>query len=194
MATQFKLEERTINVYFQKSQKFLYPLVGVGSKSYLPVQTYVSSENYSKDDCRLIAVFQPSKKEEEDGDQETNYEYFAEHFLKANRHFEDQLKIAKGKEVFIFNLENYAQDWLYFLEGKYSFFSEKTKRKILKFYANCKYSRQYMDSFLHPSEYFDSYAVLLDIDVSILEEVGELCDPVDLKKENIKLTARALAV
>jgi hypothetical protein len=40
---------------------------------------------------------------------------------------------------------------------------------------------------LYPEKYFTLYAKLLDVEVKTLQETGELCDPCDMEKENLKI-------
>ena len=49
-----------------------------------------------------------------------------------------------------------------------------------------------MHSYLHPDDYFSKYAALLEVDVNILKETGELCNPVDKEKENLKISLENL--
>ena len=43
----------------------------------------------------------------------------------------------------------------------------------------------YVDSYLFSEKYFSLYADLLGVDENLLKEVGELCSPPDLEKENL---------
>ena len=118
----------TIDVYFQKSQKFLYPLVGVGCRSIMPTQTFIAWDHFSKLDFRLISVFDQQTSCSEDDIKD--FQYFSEHFLKPNKFFQENFLLETREEVFVFNLEEYSEDWIHFLRGKYSLFSVKAKKKI----------------------------------------------------------------
>lgn len=190
MATAYSLEEKTIDVYFQKSQKFLYPLVGVGCKSIMPTQTFVAWDHFSKLDFRLIAVFDQQTSCSEDDIKD--FQYFSEHFLKPNKFFQENFLLEAQKEIFVFNLEEYSEDWIHFLRGKYSLFSQKAKKKILRYYASDSLIVQYMESYLYPSKFFDLYAQLLNVDAALLEVVGELCDQIDIEREELKLSCEAV--
>ena len=43
----------------------------------------------------------------------------------------------------------------------------------------------YVSSYLFPEKHFETYAKLLDVEVSFLKSVGELCDKPDLEKEKL---------
>jgi hypothetical protein len=45
---------------------------------------------------------------------------------------------------------------------------------------------EYMESYLYPEEYYEVYSDLLNVPISTLEEVVELCDKPDLEKEDFK--------
>ena len=45
----------------------------------------------------------------------------------------------------------------------------------------------YVNSYLFPVNHFNNYAKILDVDVSMLKNVGELCDKPDLKRETLLL-------
>jgi len=70
--------------------------------------------------------------------------------------------------------------------------SPPVKRRILEFFKNNHSNYKYLDSYLNPEKYFNTYAELLKVPVEVLHEVGELCSPPDLKKETLKLTADEL--
>lgn len=190
MGSIYSLLEKTIDVYFQKSQKFLYPLVGVGCKSIMPIQTFIAWDQFSKLDFRLIAVFDQQTSCLEDDIHD--FKYFSEHFLKPNKFFQDNFLLETHEEVFVFNLEEYREDWIHFLHGKYSLFSDKAKKKILRYYASDSLIEQFMESYLYPSKFFDMYAQLLNVDAALLEVVGELCDPIDFEREELKLSCEAV--
>jgi hypothetical protein len=53
---------------------------------------------------------------------------------------------------------------------------------------------KYLHSFLNPEEYFNKYADLLQMDVEILKNVGELCNPCNKDKETLKISLENLEV
>ena len=59
MADEYRLENRAIDTYFQKSYKFLYPLLNITNKNIRPIQTFISwKDRYQPNDCRLICVYE----------------------------------------------------------------------------------------------------------------------------------------
>ena len=42
-----------------------------------------------------------------------------------------------------------------------------------------------MHSYLFPEKHFENYAALLNVEVEMLKEVGELCNKPDLEKESL---------
>jgi hypothetical protein len=71
--------------------------------------------------------------------------------------------------------------------GKYSKLSTVLKRAIKNYYGDKSSEYKYIETFLYPEKYFTLYAKLLDVDVKTLQETGELCDPCDMEKENLKI-------
>ena len=53
---------------------------------------------------------------------------------------------------------------------------------------------KYIDSWLYPEKYFEVYAKLLQVDIEILKTIGELCDPIDMEKENLKIPVENLEI
>jgi transcription initiation factor TFIIIB Brf1 subunit/transcription initiation factor TFIIB len=88
----------------------------------------------------------------------------------------------------------YKDDWMYFMLGKYSKFSTVLKRAIKTYYGKTSAEYKYLDSFLNPEEYFNKYADLLQIDVDVLKNVGELCNPCNKDKETLKISLENLEV
>lgn len=71
--------------------------------------------------------------------------------------------------------------------GKYSKLNEKLKRKILNYFDKNSGNYAYVKSYLYPEDFFNDYAILLNVDNEILETVGELCDKPDLEKETLRI-------
>ena len=100
----------------------------------------------------------------------------------------------KGYNLYVFDFEIYKTDWYNFLMGKYSKLSNVLKRAIKVYYGDKSKEYKYIDSFLYPDKYFDVYAKLLEVDVSSLKEIGELCDPWNLEKESLKIPVEDLEI
>ena len=170
----YRLENNLIDVYFQKSSKFLYPLVAP-VPTVQPVQVYMAwKDHYKLSDNRLICVFQSSD--------EVPFKVLKVNFL-IHRLFECSKELEDSKVCFIFNLNKHSEDLMHFHEGRYSLLSKDLKYKILKHFAVNKCSAEYMDSYLNPEKYFERYAELLNVDEQLLKDIGELCDPYNPLKE-----------
>lgn len=175
--------------YFQKSRVFLYPLLGIYTyRSILPIKTFVQLEGYlGLDSVKLIALYHLRDDKE--------YTSFEKKFLLGNSLFcgfeevESDDGVKKG--IYIFDLSDYSSDYMHFLDGKYSKFSEYSKSCITKYFENGQF-KEYIDSYLYPEKYYTDYSVFLDCDVKSLQEAGELCDKPDLIQE--KLTAKIIPV
>ena len=173
----YTLDNCTIDIYLQKSLKFLYPLVPteLPGKALVPVQTFMAWRgHYKTADNMLICVFVLSN--------DPGYVQF-EKGLIGNKLFTAYKDLEGGKRAFVFNLNAYAVDLNHFKNGRYSLLSQEVKDKILLFYKANKYSMEYMDSFLNPENYFEKYAELLNVDEGLLRKGGELCAPFNLLKE-----------
>ena len=164
--------------YFQKSRSFLYPILGIKKSSYSsPTGTYIAIQGLiDADDVKLICTF---KQEETD-----KFKNFEEQMLITNPLFDRVLEVD-GYKLYIFDLKVYEADWFNFLLGKYSKLSTTFKKAIKSFYGENSAEYKFMDSYLYPEKYFDDYAKILDVSVSDLKRIGELCDPCDLDKETL---------
>lgn len=167
--------------YFQKSRVFLYPVLDIKrGNSIIPVNTYIAWEELGIEpkDAKLVCVYQ----------YRTDHEYleFEKEKLKGNKLFESAMLINDGSEIaYIFNFNPYKQDWLHFINGKYSKFSIPFKRKIKDFFRQSGNNYVYVESFVHPEKYFALYSELLNMPMHTLKEVGELCSQMDLTKETL---------
>lgn len=176
----YRLDLRTIDKYFQKSHKFLYPLLGIKNNYFQPTETFLQWEgHYSFKDARLICVYELLDKSE--------FKLFEKTFLFKNRYYETFKNLEGNFGVYIFNLSDYKDDFINIAEGKYSKVQPETQSKILGYYANNKYSREYMYSYLSPNQFYSKYAEILGVDEETLREHVELCDPPNIKNETLDL-------
>lgn len=177
----YSLESRTIDIYLQKSQKFLFPLLKIGSKEkFQPEQTYLSwKDEVTRAEHKLICVYGLLDSVE--------YRMFEKATLFKNEFFDDFREGEDSKGVYIFNLNSFQLDVEHFMNGRYSRFSAPHKKTLQEFYTMNKFSKEYMDSFLFPEKYYEVYAKLLNVDVGLLKSVGELCDPPDFRKEQLTI-------
>lgn len=166
--------------YFQKSKIFLYPLLGIKrGSSVVPNETYVSWEDkYTVEDAKLICVY--------DIREDSEYKIFESNILLKHNRLYDYM-INDKQSVFVFDFKDMPEDWNNFINGKYSKIKKSTKEKVLDFFERYSGNYIYISSYLYPEKWFERYAELLAVDVSLLEEVGELCNLPDLEKECLKI-------
>jgi hypothetical protein len=167
--------------YFQKSTAFLYPILGFKkSRHPQPKRTYLTwNDKYSTEDKKMICVFMPKDTDA--------WKDFETHYLLNHPLFETcyQVKSDEGEDLiaYVFDLKMFEKDYDYFLEGKYSELSKEHKKKLSDYYGVHTPEWFYIESYIFPSKYFDQYAKLLNVDVKMIEEVGQLCRPYDPEQE-----------
>jgi hypothetical protein len=169
--------------YFQKSKVFLYPLLGIkkGIK-YVPIETYITwGDNEITPKYSLICVYSI----EEGPAAHKAFQSFVKFELKKNELYHSEHE-TENLKIFTFDLSFFKGDIKNFKKGRYSKFSVVTKKIIMDFFGDIGTISKYMESYLYPEKYYEIYSDLLNISVSDLEEVGELCDKPDLKKEDFK--------
>jgi hypothetical protein len=171
--------------YFQKSRSFLYPALGIKrTSSKIPSGTYLSLEGrVGAEEMKLICSFVH--------DESAEFLAFEEQMLTSNPLFVEKL-CAIEYNLYIFDLEIYKADWYNFIQGKYSKLSSHLKRAIKSYYGENSSEYLYIETYLYPEKYFEIYAKLLDVKVSILIKGGELCNPCDIEKENLKISIKEL--
>jgi hypothetical protein len=171
--------------YFQKSKVFLYPLLGIKRGSnVVPEETFVSwNENLTSEDMKLICLYKRGKDQE--------FEYFEKLLLKHPR-LCDYVNINEEEVLFTFDFSDLGDDWDCFINGKYSMMSMSVKLKIIDFFDKKGGNYVYIESYLYPHKWYDRYSELLNVDVELLKEVGELCDKPDLVKEKLIMSVANL--
>ena len=178
-------------IYFQKSKVFLYPILNIKrGHIFIPIETYVSwTDEIDITSGKLICLYQLKNTSE--------FKYFEEKLLFNNRLFDSYYQINDNQIIYTFKIND--NDWKNFIAGKYSKLSDNLKKDIQKFYGKKTINSKYIDSFLYPNNYYDKYSKLLTtnkIDAQKMEEllntVGELCDPPNLKKEHLQLVPKIL--
>ena len=182
----YMLSECPIDIYVQKSMKFLYPLLKIAFDSkILAVQTFLAWDGeVAINSCKLICVY--------DVKEEVEFTKFERTVLRGHELFAAFFDVENNRHVYIFDLKQYKTDVFLFLKGKYSQLSEETKLTILDFYKRNKFLKEYIDSFVNPENYFEQYPKLLDVSVRTLRNVGELCDPFNRTKETLCIKKVAL--
>lgn len=173
--------------YFQKSKSFLYPVLGIKrTANFSPTGTYIAVEGLiNPEDCKLICAFK--------SDPSQGFKLFEESMLLSNPLF-DQVINIRDYNLYVFDFHTYAEDWLKFLDGKYSKLSPPLKKAIKVFYGDASTEYKYMESYLYPEKYYDVYSKLLGVDRALLLEVGELCSPYDSEQESLKIPVEDLAM
>ena len=165
--------------YFQKSKIFLYPLLEIKRGTFIvPNETYISwNDKINSEDMQLICIYKPEKNQ--------NYLDFEKNVLLKHNRLIDFIKINEEQIVFTFNFSDLSVDWIHFINGKYSQMEIKIKRKILDFFDKKSGNYAYVESYLFPEKHFETYAKILDVDISLLINVGELCNKPDLEREKL---------
>lgn len=177
---EYKLDLNIIDAYFQKSYRFLYPLLKIKNRTITPLQTFTRWQNeLFQKDKKLICVFEI--------DNDARFKLFEKTSLFSNRYFFSYHSCEDNKGAYIFDMEPYSNEWDAFHNGKYSQFSKDAKHTILEYCSQNRYVREYMDSYLNPEKYFSKYSELLQIDEDELRLVGELCNSPDLNRETFLL-------
>lgn len=172
--------------YFQKSKVFLYPLLDIKRGTRIvPTETYVSwNDTYGPEDMKLVCVYAIENNDE--------YRQFEKNILLKHTRITDYVKIDDKTAVFVFDLSDLGDDWFHFINGQYSKIDINVKRKILNFFDKNGGNHLYMNSFLFPEKFFQRYAEILDVAVSFLESVGELCSKPDLQQEKLTINVADL--
>jgi hypothetical protein len=177
--------EKLYGKYFQKSRSFLYPILGIKRTSAnIPKGTYISLEGLiGPEDMKLICVYPVNESE--------GFKAFENQMLIGNPLFSEKMQVS-NTNIYIFDLESYKIDWFNFILGKYSKLSNPVKRAIKTYYGEKTAEYKYIESYLYPEKYFETYANLLEVDIATLENIGELCDACDLEKETLKIPVEYL--
>lgn len=165
--------------YFQKSKVFLYPLLGLkrGLKT-VPSETYLAWNDVIKtEDMKLVCLYHPNKSNE--------YEKHEKKVLLKHNRLSDVQSIDEHNKLFIFDFTDLKDNWTHIVKGQYSKIDNTIKGDICSFFDNTTANFVYIRSYLYPNKYFDDYAECLNVDKSILELVGELCNKPDLEKETL---------
>jgi hypothetical protein len=124
--------------------------------------------------------------------------YFEQEHLLNNPLFEDFKEIGNDKAVYIFDFESYSEDFGHVVNGRYSKLSHELKNKIRDFYGQSSANYAFIDSYLYPEKYFETYAGLLAAKkdepkmVELLNSVGELCNKPNFELETLKSPIKVL--
>jgi hypothetical protein len=165
--------------YIQKSNFFLYPQLGFQRGiRYKPSETYVGIKDFIHPaSCALICEYP-----------RFDSNAFNNHLLRLKNHelyFDEH--ITDEYIYVVFNFSSMESDFMSFLIGEYSRFTEPFKQKILDFFSQGDAVTEYIESYLYPELYYDEYSKILNVAEKDLEIAIELCDKPDLKKETVTL-------
>jgi len=165
--------------YYQKSKMFLYPLLKIKQgSSIVPVETFLRWEDlYELGDNKLICIYHNRK--------DAEFKKFEERYLLTNALFYDYFLLPDNMVAYVFDFTEYSRDFYKVVRGAYSNLSSEFKFKIINFYSGNPYHAAYIDSYLYPEKHFYQYSELLQCDVDLLVEVGELCSPPNLDNETL---------
>ena len=180
--------KQTYKSYFQKSKVFLYPLLGIKKGiRFVPIETYIKWDHPHLPENILVCSYAVNRDttNEEEIKRSQAFDIFVKEHLEKNELFHTR-HYTKDLQHIIFDLSFFKSDLQKFREGKYSEFSIITKRIITEFFGISGILSEYIESYLYPEKYYEIYSDILNVPVSILEEVKELCDKPNLEKEDFK--------
>jgi len=183
------MEIKKVNkMYFQKSKLFLYPVLGINKgQSISLIETYTGwKDHIESTDKKLLCLYHLRKDPE--------FVKFEKTKLLANKYFTDFIEFEEDKGLYVFDLQEYKDDWEHFLNGKYSKLSQRLKTQVVSFQPKNTVNYSYVNSFVYPEKYFGVYTKLLDTSLELLVKVGELCDPPDLEKEVLCMNTKSLDI
>lgn len=173
--------------YFRKAGPFLYPLLNLPRNENFPSAGVFTAldERIKKEDQKLIYTFDPTI---------SGFKDYIDRVHKKKSNFLEELFISEEMTALVFDLSDAKESWQGYIEGKYSKFREQDKKLILKYFTYNNGNFTYLSSYLYPERFFDQYAKILEVDIDLLKEVGELCDKPNFEEEHLKSYAAQLVI
>jgi len=181
--------------YFQKSRLFLTPLIGFKKDKFnLPKNSYVLWENkYSLKDRKFILEYKKTNN--------TLFKIFEDTYLISTELFEYKFEY-EDSWYYVYDLSEHSEIYDKVVQSKYSELPSSYKKVILKHIGKAyKKSYEYASTYLYPKSYYRDYAKLLSVNnkdfeklVEILKENVELCDTIDLEKENLRINPNKIKI
>lgn len=164
--------------YFQKSKVFLYPLLRFKKgMQYVPEETFISWKNkIDFYECQFLCLYKIKKR--------ASFKIFEIKNLTNHKYFSEVIYF-NGYALYIFNLLDFENDFLNFIDGRYSKFSLATKQIISNFFSK-KDIPERIKSYLYPDLFHELYANQLKVDKKIIERTYELCDKPNLDLETFE--------
>jgi hypothetical protein len=165
--------------YFQKSKVFLYPLLKIRKGvTHVPVQTYIAWENvFTLNDNKFLCEYKTKMN--------SGFKKFIVDYLQNHELFEDYIKLDNNRHLFIFNYKSLSFDFNNFIKGEYSNISLSSKIDIIDFFQSQEKILSYIKGFLQPNTVHEKYAEELKVDVELIKNIHEVCDPPNLEKETL---------
>ena len=105
--------------------------------------------------------------------------------LFKNSIFFDYQELDNGKHLYIFEFSIYPQTWMAVIDGMYSKINEREKETILNFFGDVGIVAETIESYLYPEDYHEDYADKLYVNIECIQEVHEVCDVPNIKKETL---------
>jgi hypothetical protein len=172
--------------YFQKSRLFLYPALGIKKGgSVTPIETYMCWKNhYRIEDAKFCCLYHIRN--------DMDFKLFEHNKLFGNKLFFDFKQVEDNKGVYVFDFSDIIHNWAAVVTGKYSTLTNDYKKVIRQFVGLSSSELPYVDSFLFPERHFKIYSQLMNVEQSLLEEVGELCSLPDMDKETLDINVMDL--
>ncbi len=165
--------------YFQKSTIFLYTLLQIkrgGAAS--PFKTYIAYEDMIRPEHRILLCRYEKRTDE------AFIKFEKEKFF-GHKRFKGYFQLKDDTKLYMYDFNDLSDDWDHLVNGRYSQASLKTRQTILNHFEKGSANHKYVESYLFPEKYMEDYARLLDVDIKVLKQVGELCDKPDILKERL---------
>jgi hypothetical protein len=85
--------------------------------------------------------------------------------------------------------KEFEQDFKFFLQGKYSKFSKRSKSIIKDYYSSSDVAVVMIESHINPKPYHKAFAEFLECSLELIENNFETLNPPDLSKEKLIFTS-----
>lgn len=169
------------------SKNLLFPLTGVTKTkkeaSFYPERCFLYCEDFCSIDDMELGVFYRTGN--------ILFEKFEQNYIiKASPKREMEVE---GGNLYVFDLSQYSEDIYWFLEGKYSRFSNITKQKIQYFHGDSTIESGKMPMkghdfkiILYPEYYFEEAAKEIGVPLEYLKHSGELLSKFNIEYETFR--------
>jgi len=141
-----------------------------------PIKTYIAYEDIIRPEHRILLCRYEKRTDE------AFFKFEKEKFFGHPR-FKGFFQLKDETKLYMYDFNHLSEDWDHLVNGRYSQASLKSRQIILNHFEKGSSNQNYVESYLFPQKYMADYARLLDVDLKLLQEVGELCDKPDLSKE-----------